>query len=183
MPLDRASRFTHADLLTFPEDHTRREIIDGDLFIAPTPFVDHQRFVGELAYALGKYSEEHRLGELVLGPMDVILNDLNVLNPDLLFVLNEHKDIIQDWVRGAPDLVIEILSPTTAARDRGVKLRAYARFGVKEYWIVDPEAQAIEIYRLTPEGYDLIQTCGLAQILTSPLLPGFQVAVRQIFQI
>jgi Uma2 family endonuclease len=118
----------------------------------------------------------------MLSPMDVIFSDFDVLEPDMIFVLNEHKEIITDWVRGAPDLVIEILSPTTAARDRGVKLRAYARFGVREYWIVDPEESAIEIYRLTAEGYELTKTFRQRETLTSALLPDFGVPVEAVFK-
>lgn len=85
-------------------------------------------------------------------------------------------------MRGAPDLVIEILSPTTAARDRGPKLKAYARYGVPEYWIVDPASQAVEIFRLTADGYQLAQTCRQDETLTSPLLPGFALQVGPIFR-
>ncbi len=85
-------------------------------------------------------------------------------------------------MRGAPDLVIEILSPTTEARDRGIKLKAYARFGVREYWIVDPVAQAVEVYRLTAEGFHLAATCAKGKTVETPLLPGFSLAVGSIFK-
>jgi Uma2 family endonuclease len=132
--------------------------------------------------AFGKFLEIHPLGELRFAPLDVILSDHDVLEPDLLLVLNEHQNILQDWVRGAPDLVTEILSPTTATRDRGIKLKAYARYGIGEYWIVDPIAQAIEIYRLTAEGFHLAAPFAKGNTVETPLLPGFSVAVNSIFK-
>jgi Uma2 family endonuclease len=114
--------------------------------------------------------------------LEVILSDYDVLQPDLLFVRNERKEILKDWVRGAPDLAVEILSPSTAARDRGIKLKAYARFRVTEYWIVDPEAQTIELYRLAPEGYELTRAFRRDEALASPLLPDFTLLVGSIFQ-
>lgn len=178
-----STKFTHTDLLSFPEDGKRREIIDGDMFVTPAPRLNHQRILRRLALAFENYLEQNPIGELCYSPMDVIFSDFDVLEPDLLLVLNERKEIMQDWVRGAPDLVIEILSPTTAARDRGVKLRTYARFGVREYWIVDPDESAIETYCLTAEGYELIHTFREDDTLTSALLPEFAVPVRTVFKI
>lgn len=90
-------KYTHADLLAIPEDLVRREIIDGELFVHPTPFVSHQRVVGNFVLPLSEYLEKCPVGEFLLGPMDVILNDFNVLNPDLLFVRSERKEILKDW--------------------------------------------------------------------------------------
>ena len=177
-----STKFTHSDLLAIPYDGKRREIVDGEILVTPSPQVNHQRILLNLAWAFRKYLMEHPIGELVVSPMDVILSELDVLEPDLLFVLEEHKYILKDWVRGTPDLVIEILSPTTEANDCGPKLKAYARFGVTEYWIVNPTARAIDVYRLSPEGYQLAQTCHQHDTLASPLLPGFTLSVGPIFQ-
>ena len=175
-------KYTHADLLQMPDDDKRREIIDGELYVTPSPIDRHQMILFNLTMAFGKFLETHPLGKLRFAPLDVILGEHDVLEPDLLFVLNEHQDILQDWVRGAPDLVIEILSPTTAARDRGIKLKAYARYGVGEYWIVDPTAQAIEVYRLTAEGLNLSATYTEGNTVETPLLPGFSLAADSIFK-
>ncbi len=177
-----STKFTHADLLTYPEDGKRREIINGDMFVTPTPRISHQRIVQRLARAFEAYLDKHLLGEVFYTSLDVIFTEYDVLEPDLLFVASERREILQDWVRGAPDLVAEVLSPTTASRDRGVKLRAYARFGVQEYWIVDPVAQAIEAYRLTPEGYELVRTFQQTDTLTSALLPEFALPVSAVFK-
>lgn len=175
------TKFTHADLLSVPEDNKRREIIDGELVVTPAPKIPHQTILLNIASAFRDYLKERPIGQVIISPMDVILSDYDVLEPDLLFVSNERKEILKDWVRGAPDLVVEVLSPTTAARDRGIKLKAYARFGVREYWIVDPDEQAIEIYRLTPEGYEVAQAFSSNETLASPLLPGFGLPVGSIF--
>lgn len=175
-------KYTHDDLLQLPDDGKRREIIDGDLFVTPTPINYHQKILFNLTMAFGKFLENHAYGEVRFAPLDVILSEYDVLEPDLLLVLNEHKGILQDWVRGAPDLVVEILSPTTEGRDRGIKLKTYARFGVPEYWIVDPIAQAIEVYRLATEGLQLAATCTNVQTVATPLLPGFSLPVSSIFK-
>jgi Uma2 family endonuclease len=175
------TKFTHADLLAMPNDGKRREIIDGELFVTPSPQFSHQAISRRICAAFLKYLEAHPIGEIAYAPLDVILSDFDVLEPDLLFVLNEHRPILQDWVRGAPDLVIEILSPTTAKNDRGPKLKAYARYGVTEYWIVDPDGRSVEIYRLTQEGYALTRTWHDNEVLTSSLLPGLTLPVGPIF--
>src|SRR5438094_7241370 len=176
------TRFTHADLLVMPDDGKRREIVDGEWFVTPSPLSKHQLIVSRIAAALFLYLNAHPIGKLFTAPLDVIFGDYDVLEPDLLFVLNEHRGIIQDWVRGAPDLVIEVLSPSTARQDRGPKLKAYARFGVPECWIVDPDQQAVEVYRLTRQVYELAQTLRDQESVTSPLLPGFALAVGELFQ-
>ena len=174
-------KYTHADLMVMPDDGKRREIIDGELYVTPSPVDYHQMILFNLTMALGKFLEIHPLGKLRFAPLDVILSEHDVLEPDLLFVLNEHQDFLQDWVRGAPDLVVEILSPSTEARDRGIKLKAYARYGVGEYWIVDPVAQVVEVYRLAPEGFHVAATCAKGNTVETPLLPGFSLAVGSIF--
>jgi Uma2 family endonuclease len=175
-------KYTHDDLLQLPDDGKRREIIDGELYVTPSPVNYHQKVLLNLTGAFWMFLESHPLGEMRFAPLDVILSEHDVLEPDLLFVLNEHLDILQDWVRGAPDLVIEILSPSTEGRDRGIKLKAYARYGVGEYWIVDPAAQVIEVYRLGAEGYRLAGTHTRDMAVETPLLLGFSLAVARIFQ-
>ncbi|MFB3924131.1 MAG: Uma2 family endonuclease [Terriglobia bacterium] len=177
-----STKFTHADLLVMPDDGKRREIIDGDLYVTPSPRFSHQAISAKLFRAFDRYLDQHPIGDSYFAPLDVILSDLDVLEPDLLFVLNEHRQILQDWVRGAPDLVVEILSPTSAAIDRGPKLKAYARHGVTEYWIVDPEKGAVEIYRLTPEGYQLSRSYSEKETLSSLMLPGFELPVASLFK-
>jgi Uma2 family endonuclease len=178
-----STKYTHADLLAMPDDGKRREIIEGELFVTPSPLNLHQKILFNLTLALGKFLEAHPLGELRFAPMDVILSEHDVLEPDLLFVSAERRAIVEDWVRGAPDLVVEILSPATEARDRGPKMKTYARYGVREYWIVDPAAQAVEIYRLATEGFELAQVCAKDDTVETPLLPGFLLPVGSLFRL
>jgi Uma2 family endonuclease len=176
-----STKFTHADLLEMPDDGKRREIIEGELFVTPSPNLDHQRISRRLELAVANYLEAHPIGEIFDAPMDVILSDFDVLEPDLLIVLNEHREILKTWVEGTPDLVVEILSPSTSQRDRGLKLKAYARHGVTEYWIVDPEQRAIEVYRLGRERYRLPQVSREGDSLISSMLPGFSLPLASVF--
>ena len=164
-----STKFTHADLLVMPDDGKRREIIDGDLYVTPSPRFSHQ-------------ATSARLFRAIYAPLDVIFSEHDVVEPDIIFVLKEHRQILQDWVRGAPDMVVEILSPTTKTIDRGPKLKAYARYGVTEYWIVDPVERAVELYRLTPTGYQLTRSFSEEESLSSPMLPGFELRVGSLFQ-
>jgi len=177
------TKLTHADLLALPEDNLRREIIDGEMFVTPSPIANHQTILLNLAMGFRDYLKRRPIGKVFVAPLDVIFSDYDVLQPDLLFVLNERAEIVKDWIRGAPDLAVEILSPTTEGRDRGIKLKAYARFGVKEYWVVGPVARTVEVHRLTPEGYELAKTFALDDTLTSSLLPGFNLDVASIFRL
>ena len=176
-----STKFTHADLLAMPEDGKRREIVEGELFVTPSPNLNHQRISRRIGLVLANYLEANPIGEIFDAPMDVILSDFDVLEPDLLIVLNEHREILKTWVEGTPDLVVEILSATTAKRDRGLKLKAYARHGVKEYWIVDPDQRAIEVYRLGRERYRLPQVFHEPETLTSSMLPNFALPLAGVF--
>jgi Uma2 family endonuclease len=122
------------------------------------------------------------LTEYYYAPMDVILSDSDVVEPDLLIVLNEHREILKTWVEGTPDLVIEILSSTTSNRDRGLKLKAYARHGVTQYWIVDPDQRAIEVYRLGRERYRAPQVFHEPETLTSSMLTNFALPLAHVFK-
>ena len=135
------TRLTYADYLETSDDE-RYELLKGELVMSPSPKEIHQHISGILYLAIGAFVRERSLGKVYFAPFDVVLSDTNVVQPDLLFVSNERAGIItQDNVQGAPDLVVEILSPATAERDRTLKLDLYAQYGVKEYWIVDPDAE------------------------------------------
>jgi Uma2 family endonuclease len=177
-----STKYTHADLLAMPEDGKRREIIEGDLFVTPSPISNHQRILAELVGAFRDYLKANPVAEVLFAPLDVILSEHDVMEPDLLLVLKEHQSIIRDWVRGAPDLVVEILSPATEARDRGPKMKAYARFGVGEYWIVDPATQVIEVYRLATGGFELNRQFAPGDTIETRLLPGLVLPVDSVFR-
>src|SRR5207247_936896 len=117
------------------------ELIDGEVFVAPSPDAEHQRLSVRLSYYLYGYLREQPIGEVFTAPFDVELDEDNVFQPDLLVVLSEHGQRVGRHVRGAPDLVVEILSPSTAVRDRNVKLTTYAARGVAELWLAEPRTR------------------------------------------
>src|SRR5690606_4698290 len=131
------------------EGSTRYEVIDGKLAVTPAPTSWHQVVVGRLARVLGNFIEDHELGLLFPGPIDVLFGEGDYLEPDLAFVRGDRSGIVSErGLEGAPDLVVEIVSPSTAHRDRGIKLERYRHFGVPEYWIVDGDRNAIEVWPL-----------------------------------
>lgn len=143
-------RWTYAEFARLPsEGSTRYEVIDGELAVTPAPTGAHQIVVSHLMRLLAPFVHDHRLGIVLPSPVDVLFGEGDYFEPDLVFVRAEHENRIGDrGIEVPPDLVIEILSPSTAHRDRGIKLERYRHFGVPEYWIVDMDARAIEVWRL-----------------------------------
>jgi Uma2 family endonuclease len=185
MPLPRSVRFNYDDFLLFPDGGKRHEIIDGDHFITPSPNTKHQRIAVKLTAVLETFLRLSRAGTVFAAPFDVILSDEDIVEPDLLFVSAARAAIITEKnIQGPPDLVVEILSAGTRKTDEVVKRKVYERYGVREYWIVDPELEAVKIYRLTDQGY--VRAAELAreanETLSTPLLPGFQTPLADIFE-
>jgi Uma2 family endonuclease len=174
-------KFTYKDYLQLPEEK-RYELIEGEFFMVPSPSWSHQTISANLFRALDGYVRAYNLGEVRYAPLDVILSEENVLQPDILFISKERFSIITDKnVQGAPDLVIEILSSTTAERDRGLKQKLYAKFGVREYWLVDPDKETIEVLSLAEEGFENVGAYQRGDILESPLLKPIPFKVAEIF--
>ncbi|MFQ5690371.1 MAG: Uma2 family endonuclease [Gemmatimonadota bacterium] len=147
------SQITWQDVQQLPDDGNRYEAIEGELYVTAAPSFRHQRIAIKLARSLAKILEDPGYGLIVTAPVGVEFPvAAEGVQPDLVFVSKARRGIVaEDWIRGAPDLAVEILSPTTAARDRGVKLKLYERQGVGQYWIVDPEAEAVEVWRFEGE--------------------------------
>lgn len=182
VPGPAQGQWTYKDYLTIPDDGHRNEIVDGVLFISPSPNRWHQNAVGRVfAYLLG-YIESTELGEVFVAPFDVELALDTVVQPDVIIILNANQEKITDsCIVGAPDLVIEVASPGTASYDRHRKLSAYERAGVPEYWIVDAAAHNIEVLVLQGSEY---QTRGVFQgksLLPSKVVPGFPISIERIF--
>lgn len=176
--------FTYEDYKLMPEEK-RCEIIEGDILMTPSPVFRHQAIQMTLSVTLFSFVKEHDLGYVVTAPMDVILSPENVVQPDVLFIAKERSTIINDMgaVAGAPDLAVEILSPSTAARDQVLKRKLYARFGVREYWIVDPGTQTVEVMTLAGNTFETWQRFTAEQSLISPLLPGLSIRLGDIFKV
>lgn len=142
-------RWTYAEFARLPESgSTRYEIIDDELYVTPGPGRRHQQIVIRLASALHVFAESTGVGEVYVSPFDVLFGEGDYVEPDILFVRKERTEVVTErGIDGAPDLVVEVLSPSTESRDRGIKLERYRHFGVPECWIVDPEGQTIEVWK------------------------------------
>ena len=174
-------KLTYEDYVRLPDDE-RYELIDGELITMPSPKEIHQAVSGALFLSVGAFVKAMRLGRVYFSPFDVILSLTNVVQPDLIFVSSARAHIItEDNIRGAPDLLVEILSPSTAGYDRTVKRDLYARHGVREYWLVDPYAKTITVLILGAGGYDTHAVYGEGDTMTSPTLPGFALDLGELF--
>lgn len=175
-------RLTYEDYCATPEDE-RCELLDGELVMVAAPNLKHQSVQGNLHFHLRLFITRYKLGELFLAPCDVVLSDTDVVQPDLLFVSRERQHLLSggENVQGAPDLVIEILSPATAERDRGYKRELYGKHGVREYWLVDPMAETVTVHRQRNGVLTLAHTFNREQTLRSALLPGLDLHLEDIF--
>lgn len=183
MMVIRTSRgpYTYADYLLTPDD-VRYELIDGELIVAPSPVPLHQKVSSGFVGLMVPFVRNNRLGDVFAAPLDVYLSDTTVLQPDILFISNERSHIIGETnIQGAPDLVIEIASPSTEERDRGVKQELYALFGVLEYWRAYPRTQTVEVLRLENGRLVSVGVYGSGTDLTTPLLPGLNIDPDEIF--
>jgi Uma2 family endonuclease len=180
----RSTKLTYEDYLLFPDDGKRHELIQGDHYMTPAPSTQHQRISRNLVIALGAFVRLHRLGEVFDAPCDVKLSDEDVVQPDLLFVAAAHSAIVTEAnIEGVPDLVVEILSDNTRKKDEVTKRKLYERFGVPEYWIVDPVLETIKVFRLNDQRYDRVAELSVesSDRLTTPLLPQFSLLLSDLF--
>jgi Uma2 family endonuclease len=174
-------KYTYEDYLKTPEDE-RYELIEGELIMSPSPIPKHQRISRKIEFILEKYVTENDIGEVFYAPCDVYLDEENVVQPDILLISKERLGIIGEKnIQGAPDLVIEIISESTAYRDLVQKKKLYARFGVKEYWIVVPGEESIEVYILKDNTYILYKTYSKDDTLESLYLKDLKIGLKGIF--
>ncbi|KQS33729.1 Uma2 family endonuclease [Dyadobacter sp. Leaf189] len=160
------------------------QIINGEEVMSPSPKLSHHRVSRKLLHALTTYVEDNDLGEVFTAPLDTILEEkFNVLQPDILFVAKEQADIMQDWVRGAPAMALEIVSKGSYRIDTVIKKEIYERYGVKEYWIVFPEKALIEVYTLHLGKYLLHGSFSGEQLIQTPVFPDFDSQPKAIFNI
>ena len=174
-------KYTYEDYMRTPDD-VRYELLDGELILSPSPRTAHQRTSRDIFIPLTTFIEENQLGEVFIAPFDVVLDNFNVVQPDILFVSNERAHIVTDLnIQGAPDLVIEILSPSTAQRDRTQKRDLYAQHDVKEYWQSDTDARSVQVLTLENGVYRVAGIYTAGQTIASPLLPDFSLTIDDIF--
>src|SRR5262245_54813622 len=149
-------RVSFAELQQWPDDGRRYELYDGEVIVVPSPFGRHQRVSSNIEEILREY-ERSAGGAVFRAPLDIVFSEHNVLQPDLVYFRDDRRHLVHDWevTRAVPDLVVEVLSRSTEARDRGRKMQLFARYGVPEYWIVDPADNTLEIYVLRNGAYEL----------------------------
>jgi Uma2 family endonuclease len=181
-----AVKLTYDDFVHFPDDGRRHELIDGEHYVTPSPNVRHQRIVAAIHLLIGSYLERHPIGQVFFAPLDVVFSDIDVVEPDLLYLSNERAAQVLTplHARGVPELVVEIASKGTRKRDQTVKRRLYERMGVSEYWVVDAEIEVVRVYRNEggrfPRPVELAHEA--ADVLSTPLLPGLELPLVRIFK-
>lgn len=175
-------KFTYEDYINLPESEERRyELIAGEIYMVPSPVPKHQDIVGKLYMIFSSFVQAHGLGRVFVSPLDVVLSKEDVLQPDILFISKDRESIIAERnIQGAPDLVVEVLSPGTADRDRTLKRTRYLKFGVREYWIVDPQSKSIEVLKAGQSDFETVRVYSEGATATSPILEGVQVDVAAV---
>jgi Uma2 family endonuclease len=177
-------RVSFADLQQAPEDGRRYELYDGEVYVVPAPIPLHQIAVHRFADLLRTYA--HANGGLVfLSPIDIVFSEFDVVEPDVVFFERGRESLIdlRKVIRVAPDVTVEVLSPSTARTDRGKKMQMFARYGVREYWLVDPDEPRVEVYWLADDVYALAQTASALETVRSTLLPDFEFIVDRLLDL
>lgn len=183
MPLTAEKKvYTYRDYEKLPEG-APYQLIKGELIMSPSPVPYHQRISKRLEYLIYEYAEKNKkLGEVFDAPIDVYLEETEVYQPDIIFISKERSHIIgEKKIEGAPDLVIEILSPSSAYYDLRHKMTMYAKHGVREYWIVDPEERSIEVYENRDGHFHMLEKGKEKEVIHSKVIPGLEISLDEIF--
>ena len=177
-------RMTYQDLLALPDDGLRHELIDGEHFVTPSPVSKHQIILGNLHRIIGPHTYGTKCGVTMFAPYDIVFTDYDVVEPDLMYFSRQRyaEVVTEKNAQGAPNLVVEILSPGTRRRDEGLKRRLYERMGVDEYWIVDPAAENVRVYRASRGAYRAMRFTRGDTIVTD-LLPGLEIKLADVFEL
>jgi len=186
MPSSPGVKLTYDDFVQFPDDGLRHELIDGEHYVTVSPNTKHQSISINLTVMLGGWLERHPVGRVFHAPFDVVFSRFDVVEPDLLYLSNARAaDALTPLhVRGVPELVVEIGSPSTRKRDETIKRRLYERTGVSEYWVIDPEIDAIRVYRRDGDTFGRVVelSADAGDVLTTPLLPGLEFPLSRVFK-
>lgn len=175
------TEYTYEDYRKLPEG-APYQLIDGKLLMSPVPTTYHQRILRRLSRIVGDYVEQHQLGEILFAPVDVYLSATETYQPDIVFIAQERLTIIaMEKIEGAPDLVVEVLSPTNVDYDLRHKTKVYEQFGVREYWIVDPMEKSVELYANENQQFKLAERVMADGVLNSKLLAGLAIRLSAIF--
>lgn len=173
---------TYDNYSDLPNDRNRYEILDGELWVTPTPSTKHQRISSRLHFVLTQHVLANQLGDVYAVPTDVILAPTTVVQPDLIFIGNDRRGIVTERaIEGPPTLVIEILSVTTRRTDRQTKAQLYAKHGVPHYWLIDPDQQSVEAYELAGDQYNLVVKTQYAEPFNPTLFPGLSIPLVDLW--
>jgi Uma2 family endonuclease len=180
-------KLTYDDFVLFPDDGKRHELIDGEHYVTPSPNVRHQQIQGDLFALIWNYLEAHPIGRVFTSRLDVVFSRFDVVEPDIVYLSHERAGSVltNANLQGAPELIVEIGSPSTRQRDETIKRHVYERSGVSEYWVVDPEIDVVRVYRRTANGgfdrpIELSREAG--DVLTTDLLPGLDLPLTRVFR-
>ena len=182
MGTEPVTKLSFEQFRELPIDGKRYELVREEVHVTPATTTRHQAVLQNLSVNLTSHVIKNRLGEVWTAPLDVRLSVDTALQPDLIFISNARARIIQEnWIEGAPDLAVEVLSPSTAAYDRSTKLPIYAEAGVAEVWLIDSQAKTVQVLRLHGKKYFVEATLAGGQVLTSTLFPGWQLPLTDLF--
>ncbi len=176
-------KLTYADFAALPEDGKRYEILDGDLYVSPSPQTDHQRVIARFFRLLSNHVDRHELGEVFIAPYDVLLGEHDIVEPDIIFVSKAKLGIVKkEHIEGIPDLLIEIVSPSRPEYDLRDKRNQYARCGVPWYWIVNPQERWVKELQLSGAAYQETAHCAGDDVFEPKLFPGLRIELSRIWK-
>ncbi len=172
---------TWREYAALPDDGKGYQVIEGELIVTPAPTSGHQDVVLELAVPLRSFVKEHDLGKVFVSPIDVILSGTNIVQPDIIFIRKDRREIIADQIQGPPDLAVEVVSPPSGKRDTVDKLALYAKFAIRHYWIVSPTSRCVIVYRLAGDVYERIGLYQGEDRFESELFPGLTIDLTTLW--
>ncbi len=180
--LKKARKLTYEDFMKIPYDGKQYELYKGDLFMVPAPSIRHQDIVVKLDRNLGVFVEKNNLGKLFVAPCDVVFSDNEIVKPDIIYISNKNLSIIKELnIQGVPDFLIEIISPTTSYNDKKIKKQIYEKYGVEEYWIIDPVNETLEVFVLEKGKYKLDDIYSKNDKVKVKSIEGLEVDLKRVF--
>lgn len=180
----RGIKFRYEDYILFPEDRNRHEIIEGEHYMTPSPAIKHQAISRNLELILATFVARHNLGKIFYAPCDVVLSDTDIVQPDIIFISGDRLHIITELnIQGAPDLVVEIISDASRRIDKVLKRMLYERYGVREYWIIDPVVEILERYILKDDRYQKVGEYQSGEIFSPEIFKELDIDLQKIFEI
>jgi len=182
--LVKSKKYTYQDYLNLPDDGKSYEVINGELIMVAAPYTIHQIISGNIEDEMRAFLKKTPMGIMIHSPIDVVLSNTNIVQPDIIFISRDNSSIMEEKnINGIPDVIIEILSPSTAYYDMIEKKEIYEKLGVKEYWIVDTKKESVEIFLNVNYSFELKQKIVTKGFAKSYIMKGFEVSLERIFHL